>query len=96
MRSRDWCHSVARKDSDEAALPGSVVATVRRELGPVAALRDVHVVPALPKTRSGKILRSLLRKIANGQDWTVPATIENEAIPFQIADILQGGTGSEG
>jgi len=85
---------VARKDSNEAALPGSVVATVRRELGPVAALRDVHVVPALPKTRSGKILRSLLRKIANGQDWTIPPTIENEATPFQIADILQGGTGS--
>ena len=87
---------VARKDCNEAALPGHVVATVRRELGPVAALREVHVVPALPKTRSGKILRSLLRKIANGQDWTIPPTIENEATPFQVADILQGSTGSGG
>ena len=86
---------VARKDNCDDALPGHVVAAVRRELGPVSALRDVHVVPALPKTRSGKILRNLLRKIANGQDWTIPPTIENEAIPFLIADILQGGRGND-
>ena len=81
---------VARKDYDEGKLPGEVVAAVRRELGAVAALREVHVVPALPKTRSGKILRNLLRKLANGQDWTMPPTIENEATPFAIADLLQG------
>ena len=87
---------VARKDSDEGALPGHVVAAVRRELGPVAALREVHVVPALPKTRSGKILRNLLRKIANGQDWTIPPTIENEATPFAIADLLKATRGRDG
>jgi propionyl-CoA synthetase len=86
---------VARKDSNEGALPGQVIAAVRRELGPVSALREVHVVPALPKTRSGKILRSLLRKIANGETWTVPPTIENEATPFLIADILQVRSGSD-
>ena len=87
---------VARKDCNEGALPADVIAAVRNELGPVAALREVHVVPALPKTRSGKILRSLLRKIANGQDWTIPPTIENEATPFLIADMLQMPTKTDG
>jgi len=86
---------VARKDCDESRLPASVVAAVRRELGPVAALREVHVVPALPKTRSGKILRNLLRNIANGQGWAMPPTIENEATPFAIADLLQSVTRSD-
>ena len=86
---------VARKDSNENTLPGHVVAAVRRELGPVSALRDVYVVPALPKTRSGKTLRSLLRKIANGQEWTIPPTIENEATPFLIAGIIQGSRRSD-
>lgn len=54
-----------------------VVARVRDELGPVAAFRSAHVVNLLPKTRSGKILRSTIRCIANGQGYTPPATIED-------------------
>ena len=80
---------VARKGFDAGQLPGQVIAAVRRELGAIATLREVHVVPELPKTRSGKILRNLLRKIANGQDWTMPPTIENEATPSTIAAVLQ-------
>ena len=87
---------VARNHCNEAILPDQVVAAVRRELGPVASLREAHVVPALPKTRSGKILRNLLRAIANGQDWTMPPTIENEATPFTIANLLQATRRSDG
>ncbi len=87
---------VARTDADEGDLPGQVVAAVRRELGPVAALREVHLVPGLPKTRSGKILRNLLRAIANGQGWTMPPTIENEATPLAIANLLHPNASKEG
>lgn len=56
-----------------------VVARVRDELGPVAAFKSVHVVKALPKTRSGKTLRATIRSIANGETVPVPATIEDPA-----------------
>jgi propionyl-CoA synthetase len=54
-----------------------IVNAVRNELGPVAALKHVFLVEALPKTRSGKILRATLRTIANGEALTMPASIEN-------------------
>jgi len=75
---------VPRAGADGAGLPARVVAAVRQELGAVAALRTIYVVPALPKTRSGKILRGLLRKIANRQDWTIPPTIEDATVPDLI------------
>ncbi|ALJ16531.1 AMP-binding protein [Sphingopyxis macrogoltabida] len=56
-----------------------VVARVRDELGPVAAFKSVHVVKALPKTRSGKTLRATIRAIANGEAVATPATIEDPA-----------------
>ena len=72
----------------EAALVAEVIASVRHELGAVAALKTAFVVPALPKTRSGKILRNLLRKITNGEDWQIPPTIEDPAVPAMISDIV--------
>ncbi|MEZ5656928.1 MAG: AMP-binding protein, partial [Sphingobium sp.] len=65
-------------------MEGEIIARVREELGPVAALKNVHVVGALPKTRSGKILRATLRKIANGQQVATPPTIENSDVLDQI------------
>lgn len=56
-----------------------VVGLVRGRIGPVAALRRVHVVERLPKTRSGKILRGVMRKIADGEAWAAPATLEDPA-----------------
>src|SRR5690606_19641969 len=53
----------------EDAIASDVIGAVRANLGPVAALKTVYVVPQLPKTRSGKILRSLLRKIVNGESY---------------------------
>jgi propionyl-CoA synthetase len=63
-----------------------LVALVREKIGPVAAFKDALVVARLPKTRSGKILRATMRKIANGEAVTVPATIEDPAVLDQITE----------
>ena len=65
-----------------------VIDAVRTELGAVAGLRTAFVVPQLPKTRSGKILRNLLRKLVNNQPVEIPPTIEDPAVPAMIATIL--------
>ena len=57
---------------------------VRRRIGPVAAFKTATVVDRLPKTRSGKILRGTMRKIADGETWTTPATIDDPAILDEI------------
>nr|WP_255326627.1 AMP-binding protein [Sphingobium sp. EM0848] len=62
--------------TDDATLTVELVARVRQELGPVAAFRTVAVVEQLPKTRSGKILRSVIRDLADGHEPKIPATIE--------------------
>jgi propionyl-CoA synthetase len=69
---------------DPAVVQAELVALVREKIGPVAAFRDALVVPRLPKTRSGKILRATMRKIANGETPAVPATIEDPAVLEQI------------
>ncbi len=65
---------VSREASEIAA---EVAGMVRNEIGPVAAFKTVMVVPKLPKTRSGKILRGTMQKIADDMPWTMPATIED-------------------
>ena len=64
------------------------VALVRQEIGPVAAFKSAAVVPRLPKTRSGKILRGTIAKIANGESFKPPATIDDPAILDEISDAL--------
>lgn len=71
-------------------LQEQIVRSVREEIGPVAALKEVFVVPALPKTRSGKILRRTMRGIAAGRDEAVPSTIEDPAVLAHLRDILRG------
>jgi propionyl-CoA synthetase len=72
--------------------PGEVeaelVALVRERIGAVAAFKQAGVVPRLPKTRSGKILRATMRAIADGRDYTVPSTIDDPAILDEIGDAL--------
>ena len=65
-------------------LQHEVVQLVREQIGAVASLRDVVVVERLPKTRSGKILRKLLRSIADGTEFQIPSTIDDEAIIDEI------------
>lgn len=66
-----------------------VVGMVRSEIGPLACLRDVTVVARLPKTRSGKILRATMRKIADGLEHKVPSTIEDPAVLGEIENALK-------
>jgi propionyl-CoA synthetase len=66
-----------------------VVRMVRERIGAVAALRTAAVVQRLPKTRSGKILRGTMRRIADGEQHTTPATIDDPAILGEISDALQ-------
>ena len=82
---------LARTGHDDGSLAAQVVAAVRHEIGAVASLRTVYSVAALPKTRSGKTLRGLLRKIANRQPWTMPPTIEDPEVPAQIELAIDQG-----
>lgn len=73
---------------DEAQIEAELVAMVRKEIGAVACFRRAIVVQRLPKTRSGKILRKLLRQIADGQDYSVPSTIDDPASLPEIQEIM--------
>ncbi|HTY72915.1 MAG TPA: propionyl-CoA synthetase [Actinomycetes bacterium] len=73
---------------DETQLARDLVALVRDQVGPVASLKRVDVVPALPKTRSGKILRRTMRGIADGRDEPIPSTIEDPAVLDRIRTTL--------
>lgn len=67
-----------------------VVALVREKLGPVAAFKLAITVARLPKTRSGKILRGTIKKIADRDPWTMPATIEDPKVLDEIGVALNG------
>ena len=73
---------------DEKQLQSELVAMVRKEIGPIACFQRAIVVQRLPKTRSGKILRKLMRQIADGQSYTVPSTIDDPAILSEIEEIM--------
>ena len=77
---------VSRPEADVAR---ELVALVRERIGPVAAFKDARVVARLPKTRSGKILRATIRKLADGEVPVVPATIEDPAALEEVGAALQ-------
>lgn len=77
---------VTRQHDDIVA---EVVARVRDQIGPVASFKTAFVVTRLPKTRSGKILRRTMRAIADGTEWTMPATIDDPAILDELAPYLE-------
>jgi propionyl-CoA synthetase len=66
------------------------IALVREKIGPVAAFKLAITVARLPKTRSGKILRGTMKKIADGDQWNMPATIDDPAILDEIGSALKG------
>ena len=78
---------VSKPDPD---VQKEVVGMVRSEIGALACLKDIQVVRRLPKTRSGKILRATMRKIADGQKFQVPSTIEDPAVLGEIEEALKG------
>ncbi|HSE92102.1 MAG TPA: propionyl-CoA synthetase [Methylomirabilota bacterium] len=73
----------------EADIARELVERIRERIGPVAAFKTALVVKRLPKTRSGKILRSTMKRIADGQEYAVPATIDDPGILPEIADVLK-------
>jgi len=73
-----------------AEIEQECVALVRERIGPIAAFKLAITVARLPKTRSGKILRGTMKKIADGEPWTMPATIDDPAILDEIGGALRG------
>jgi len=72
-----------------AAIETECVNLIRKKVGPVAAFKLAIVVARLPKTRSGKILRGTMKKIADGEPWSMPATIDDPAVLEEIGVALK-------
>ncbi len=75
------------REHDE--ISNEIIELVRKDIGPVASFKYVGLVSSLPKTRSGKILRSTIRKIADGEEWQMPATIENPKVFEEIVEVIK-------
>ncbi len=86
----------AGADVEPDDLRADLVARMRDQIGAVASFKQVDVVAALPKTRSGKILRRSLRAIADGKDEPVPSTIEDPGVLDALRPTLQGRPSSPG
>jgi propionyl-CoA synthetase len=78
----------AGAEVDADTLRKELIQAVRSQVGPIATPRDILIVKRLPKTRSGKILRGTMRKIAEGEEYKVPATIEDPSVLGEISDSL--------
>jgi propionyl-CoA synthetase len=83
---------VVTKSGDEIEhyqLEQEIIKLVRQQIGAVASLRNVVIVQRLPKTRSGKILRKLMRSITDGEEFQIPSTIDDETIVEEIVTTLK-------
>jgi propionyl-CoA synthetase len=78
----------AGRDRAPSDLERELVAMVRERIGPIASFKVALVVKRLPKTRSGKILRGTIKKIADGVPYTVPATIDDPLTLDEIKESL--------
>ncbi|WP_280402738.1 AMP-binding protein [Nocardia carnea] len=87
---RPIAYVVLKSDSriDIETLRDELSERVRTQIGPVAGLYDAIVVPALPKTRSGKILRKTIRQMTAGENYEIPSTIEDPAVLDELARII--------
>ena len=86
---------VEHLDALGSELVRELVALVRKNIGPVADFKHATVVQALPKTRSGKILRKTMRQIADGEDYVVPSTIEDAGVIDQLIGSLRPAAARE-
>jgi propionyl-CoA synthetase len=78
-----------RGDHNDQIVASEIVRRVRDTIGPIASLRQVDIVAALPKTRSGKILRRSIRAILDGLDDPIPSTIEDASVLDSIRRVLE-------
>ncbi|MBT7951243.1 MAG: propionyl-CoA synthetase, partial [Gammaproteobacteria bacterium] len=74
--------------SNNHNITAEIIQLVRDSIGPVASFKKVLIVNRLPKTRSGKILRATMKKIADGEEYKLPATIDDPAILKEIENVL--------
>jgi propionyl-CoA synthetase len=83
---------VLKSDVDRApdVIERELIALVRDKIGPVAAFKLAITVARLPKTRSGKILRGTMKKIADAEPWAMPATIDDPGVLEEIGVALKG------
>jgi propionyl-CoA synthetase len=72
-------------ERDPGEVSAELIARVREQIGPVASFKHAQIVSALPKTRSGKVLRGTMRNMADGLQWRVPPTIDDRAVLDEIA-----------
>ncbi len=77
------------EDIEHFQLEQEIVKLVRQKIGAVASLRNVVIVERLPKTRSGKTLRKLMRSIADGENYQIPSTIDDQSIVDEIIGVLK-------
>jgi propionyl-CoA synthetase len=77
-------------ERDPGDVSAELVALVREQIGPVASFKHAQIVSALPKTRSGKVLRGTMRNMADGDEWRVPPTIDDRGVLDEIAAKLSG------
>jgi propionyl-CoA synthetase len=83
------CAVLGIKDAIKGEVPCGFL-VLKEKLGPVAAFKLAITVARLPKTRSGKILRGTIKKIADGDQWSMPATIEDPKVLDEIGEALKG------
>jgi len=79
----------ANVERDPSVVVAELVELVRKKVGPVANLKQVGIVARLPKTRSGKVLRGTMRKMADGEPFQIPATIDEPAVLDDIRRALR-------
>ena len=82
---------VVTKNGDSLSknvLISEIKTSIRKTIGAIASLKEVHIVEQLPKTRSGKILRKTMRQLIDGEDVQIPSTIENPKALADLSDIL--------
>jgi propionyl-CoA synthetase len=75
--------------AERDALAAELAQMIRMRIGPIATLGRLDIVPGLPKTRSGKILRRTMRGLANGRDELVPSTIDDPAVLDSLRPVLR-------
>lgn len=75
-------------DSDHPRIESELISLIREKIGPVAVFKKALFVKRLPKTRSGKILRGVMRSMADGETYSVPATIEDMSVLQDIEHLL--------
>eukprot|EP00331_Platyophrya_macrostoma_P030739 CAMPEP_0176456114 /NCGR_PEP_ID=MMETSP0127-20121128/31081_1 /TAXON_ID=938130 /ORGANISM="Platyophrya macrostoma, Strain WH" /LENGTH=161 /DNA_ID=CAMNT_0017845983 /DNA_START=327 /DNA_END=812 /DNA_ORIENTATION=- len=81
---------------DHAAIEKALIKRVRDEIGPVASFKHCVVLDRMPKTRSGKLLRNVLRSLANGENPKIPPTIEDESVIKGVkTSIIEHGLGKK-